>query len=291
MSFKSNSLVTIAAAVICSVIAVALIDTKASHQDAAQNSNAAFDRVMSTHTIRCSYVPYAPANIVDPNTKAMTGVLHDVAEEMGKVLDLKVKWVEESTWGTFIETVRGGRADAFCGAAFGFAAELKNAELVGPVYYSGITVWTRANDHRFDGGLAALNQKGVTITGEDGSVASQLAAALAPNAKLLALPQNAPYSMKMDNVAQGKADATFVESYVGEDYLAHNPGTIRNVTTGAPVAVYPNVFIVNKGEFKLQSMLQGAMNILHNNGTIERIMKKYEIYPHTLLRVRRPYEE
>lgn len=249
----------------------------------------AFDRVMKTGTLRCSYVAYDPANIVDPNTGEMSGILHDIAEAMGRQLDIKIEWVAESTWATFMEDIRTGRADAFCGAAFGFAPELKYGEQVGPFYYSPITLWTRTDDTRFDNNVAALNHENVTVVGEDGSIASKLSGDVFPKAKMLGLPHNAPYSMKLDNVTDGKGDATLVETSVGLDYIAHNPGTLKNVTPNEPVAVYPNLFVVAKGEFKLQSMLQGAANILHNNGTVERIMKKYEKHPGALLRVAKGY--
>ncbi len=253
-------------------------------------SKSAYERVLEKQTLRCSYVPYAPANIIDPNTGEMSGIFYEVAEAIGRQLDIKIEWVEESTWSTFMEGIRSGRADAFCGAAFGFAAELKYGELVGPVYYSPITLWVRKKDTRFDNNPSALNDEKITVVGEDGSIAVKLAPDIFPKAKLAGLPDNAPYSMKLDNVAHNKADATLVETSVGLDYIANNPNTLKNATPNAPVTVYPNMFVVAKGEFELQSMIQGAMNILHNNGTIERIITKYEKHAGSILRVNKPYE-
>ncbi len=256
----------------------------------AKKKISSYDRVMKTQTLRCSYVPYAPANIIDPNTGEMSGIFYEVAEAIGKQLDIKIEWVEEATWATFMESIRSGRADAFCGAAFGFAAELKYGELVGPVYYSPITLWVRENDNRFNNNVAALNNEDITVVGEDGSIASKLAPDLFPKARIVSLPHNAPYSMKMDNVKQNKGDATLVETSVGLDYIANNSNTLKNATPDAPVTVYPNMFVVSKGEFKLQTMLKGAINILNNNGTIDRIITKYEKHPRSLLRVTKPYD-
>lgn len=257
--------------------------------DTAKTAQSGYDRVMATRVIRCAYVPYAPANIIDPNTKKQTGILHDAAEEMAAILNMKIEWTEEATWADFMESVKTGRVDAFCGAAFGFAPELQYGELVGPFYYSGITLWTRNDDNRFDNNLAALNDPSVSVVGEDGSIAEKLLPVIAPKAKLLGLPKTAPYSMKLDNVVSRKADATFVETYVGMDYLKSNPDTLKNATPAKPVAVYPNVFVVAKGDFKLQSMLQGAVNMMHNNGTMGHIIEKYEAHKNVLLRVSQPY--
>jgi ABC-type amino acid transport substrate-binding protein len=256
----------------------------------AHATESAFERVMRTQTIRCSYVPYSPANIVDPNTNEQTGILHDAAEEIGNILNLKVEWVEEATWATFMESLKTGRADVFCGAAFAFPVELGIGEHIGPFYYSPITLWTRKDDHRFDESIDKVNDPTVTVAGEDGSIAAKLQERLFPKAKLLGLPHAAPYSLKLDNVTQKKADITLVETSVGLDYIANNPDTLRNATPTAPITVYPNMFVVNKGEHNLRTMLQGAVNILHNDGTIEKLIKKYEKYPNNFYRVAKPYE-
>ena len=256
----------------------------------AKDKESTYDRVMRTQTIRCSYVPYSPANIVDPNTQEQTGILHDAAEELGRILNLKVEWVEEATWGSFMESLKSNRADVFCGAAFAFPVELSLGEHIGPFYYSPISLWVRQEDNRFDGGIQTVNNSDITVAGEDGSIAAKLQERLFPKAKLLGLPQAAPYSLKLDNVAQKKADVTLVETSVGLDYIDNNPNTLKNAVPNAPITVYPNMFVVKKGEHNLKTMLQGALNILQNDGTIERLIKKYEKYPNSFYRVAKPYE-
>lgn len=278
------------AALVGLLAAVVGVKVMGPHQEAAAaKKETAFERVIKTGTLRCAYVVYEPANIKDANSGKMSGILHDVAEAIGKELGLKVEWTEEATWGTFLEPLRTGRADAFCGAGFAFAADVKNAEMVGPMYYSPITVWARADDARFDNAAEALNQPGITIVGEDGSVAANIASGQFPKAKFNSLPQNAPYSLKLDDVVAGKADATFVERAIGLDYARANPGKVKEVPMPAPLTVYANMFEVAKGEFELQSMLQGAVELLHNRGEIDRIIKVYEKEPNTFLRVQRPY--
>ena len=51
-----------------------------------------YERVMRTRTIRCGYFVWPPFLTKDLNTGALSGLNYDVAEEMGKLLDLKIEW-------------------------------------------------------------------------------------------------------------------------------------------------------------------------------------------------------
>jgi ABC-type amino acid transport substrate-binding protein len=254
-------------------------------------TESAFDRVMRTKTIRCGYVVYAPTIIRDPNTKQLSGIMHDVIEGIAQRLELKVDWVEEATWATYMEGLYTNRYDAVCAAAWANnLGEWPKSETVGPVFYSGITIWVRPDDHRFDNNLALINDAGVTIASIDGTIPGRIAATDFPKAKILSLPQSGDHSFNLLNVANGKADVTMVENYTGNEYLANNPSALRNITPQSPVRIYPNVFLVGKGEYKLQTMLQMVLNDMQNNGEIDKIIARYEKYPGSFYRAIKPYQ-
>jgi hypothetical protein len=73
------------------------------------------------------------------------------------------------------------------------------------------------------------------------------------------------------------------------DYLAHNPGTLKNIAVTKPLRVFPDNMLVNKGEFKLQSMFQNVVLGMQNNGEVDAIIDRYERYPGALYRVTKPY--
>lgn len=250
----------------------------------------AYDRVMRTKVLRCGYVVYPPTIIRDENTQQFSGIMHDVIEEIAHRLEIKVNWVEEATWATYMEGLYTGRYDAVCAAAWANnLGEWPRSETVGPLFYSGIGIWVRANDHRFDKDLSLINDPQVTIASIDGTIPGRIAAVDFPKAKILSLPQSGDHSLNMLNVVDKKADLTMAETYTGNEFLSHNHGTLRNITPQNPVRIYPNVFLVAKGEHDLQSMLQMVLNDMQNNGEVEKILQKYESYPGSFYRLQKPY--
>lgn len=251
----------------------------------------AYDRVMRTKTLRCGYVVLPPTIIKDPKTGTYSGIMYDIVEEIASRLQIKVEWTEEATWATYMEGLYDGRYDVLCAAAWASnLGEWARAETVGPLYYSAINVWVRSDDHRFDNNIDAINDPNVTIASIDGTIPGRIAATDFPKAKILSLPQAGEHSLNLLNVVHRKADLTMVETYTGNEFLANNPNSIRNVTASKPMRVYPNVFLVSKGEYKLQTMLQMVLNDMQSNGIVDAIIKRYEKYPNSLYRVQKPYQ-
>lgn len=249
----------------------------------------AYERVMRTGILRCGYVDYEPANMIDEKTTQLVGVITDISNKIGEKLTWKVEWVKSGGWGTFLTDLEMGKFDAFCGAGWALPPDAKFAAMVGPLYYSGIRAWVRASDARFDNGLNVVNDKAVRIAATDGSLAFQLAQSDFPQANLISLPESMPYSTALLNVATNKADIAFVEDYLGLAYAAANPNQIKNVTPKFPMMVSPNYIYVKKEDVALQQTLQMVVEHMHNTGEIEKIVAKYERFPGALLRVNRPY--
>ncbi|MDX2028435.1 MAG: transporter substrate-binding domain-containing protein [Alphaproteobacteria bacterium] len=248
-----------------------------------------FDRVMKNKELRCGYIAYAPSIIRDPNTGALSGIVHDVVETAAARLKLKVVWAEETAWGQHLEGLNTGRHDMLCTASFALPSDAARAETIGPLYYSAIGVWVRTDDRRFTDNLASINHPQTVISAIDGTIPAIIAQEQFPKAKLSSHPQLTDYSTNMLDVAQGKADVTFVENYYGLDYLAHNPGTLKNIAAKKPLRVFHDMLLVNKGEFKLQSMFQNVIAEMLNSGELDAIIDRYERYPGALYRVTRPY--
>src|ERR1700678_2451857 len=59
-------------------------------------SQPAFDRVLKTHSLRCAYSSLAGYFVtLDPEHNITKGLVHDIVEQMGRVLNLKIVWAEE----------------------------------------------------------------------------------------------------------------------------------------------------------------------------------------------------
>ena len=263
--------------------------TLASSAQAETNKPSTYDRVLKTKTIRVAYISYPPSFIKDANTGSFSGIFYEVIQEMAKRMELKVDFVEETTWGTMIESVNSGRVDVVCTGLWPNSTRGKFADFTAAVYFSPIKAYVKAGNNAFDGKLSAINSKNVTIAAIDGEMASIIANADFPNATVHGLPQTTDIAQMLLEVSSGKSVVTFVEPAVANAFLAKNAGSVKEVKNVSPLRVFPNVMMVAKGESEFLSMLNISMDELANTGTIDKIIAKYEKTPGLFLRRQLPY--
>jgi ABC-type amino acid transport substrate-binding protein len=235
----------------------------------------AYDRILASGVIRCGYVPYPPGLIKDPNTGKVSGVFADAIMEAAANLGLKVDWTEEVGWGSMIEGLNTDRYDLICSPVWANSSRAKVADFTTPLFYSGINAYVRSNDTRFSEALKVVNSQDVKIATIDGEMSAIIANNVFPNARTLSLPQTSDDSQLLLNVAEGKADITFVEPYIANLFLKSHPASVRNVTVGDPIRVFPNTMMLKKGDARLKSMLDIALGELVNSGEIDLLLKKY----------------
>jgi ABC-type amino acid transport substrate-binding protein len=151
------------------------------------HAETALDRVLRTGKIRCSYAIYSSYFRKDPNTGALTGIFHDVMEEVGKNAGLKIDWTEEVGYVNIFPGLESNRCDAFCGGLWPNASRAKAAAFSIPINYSAITTWVRPDDHRFDQDLRLINDPSVRIATLDGAMEDLIAKTDFPKAKRVSL--------------------------------------------------------------------------------------------------------
>jgi ABC-type amino acid transport substrate-binding protein len=250
-----------------------------------------FDRVIANKEIRCGYVAVPPHIIKDPNTGRLSGIIYDVMEEAGKLLDLKINWAEEVGFATMNPGLDAGRYDAIC---FGYWQNPTEAKLgyLGfstPLYYMPVGAFVRVDDARFKQGLDPINDPDIRISSSDGMIASMIAQQDFPNAKVISLPNMTDVSQNLMEVITGKADVTFLAYRDGFRFEKMNPGKVRNIDIDQPVRVFPSTIAIPQNDRRFEVMLNTAFIQLLNGGQINRILKKYEEYPGAILPVAQPY--
>lgn len=254
-----------------------------------RDSQDLLETVLNRGEIRTGYVVYPPAFIKDPNTGELSGIFHDALEEAGKNLGLKINWVEEVGWGTMIEGLKAGRYDVIASGIWPNSARAKNADFTIPLFYSAVGIYTRTGDNRFSNNINAINSNGITIATIDGEMSSFIAQSNFPNAKTISLPQDTQVSQLLLNVRTGKADVTFVEAAIAEEFLANNLGSVQNIVPNNPIRSFGNTMVVPKNQDGFKSMMNTALEELFNNGVVDGLVKKYEKYPGSFYPVAQPY--
>ena len=251
----------------------------------------AYARMIRDGRIRVAYISYPPSFIKDPNSGNFSGIFHEVVQQMGKNLDVRIDYTEEVAWGTMIEAINSGRVDLVCTGLWPTPARGKLADFTAPLYYSTVRAYTRADNSKYDGNLALINDPTTRIAAVDGEMSSIIAKDDFAKAQMDGLPQSTDVSQVLLEVATNKADVTFVEPAVAMEYIKNNPGKIKEVANIRPLRVFPNVFMVGKGEDRFRSTLNTAIQELVNNGFVDKVIDKYEKYPNSFQRVAIPYKD
>ncbi len=275
---------------IAGAIVVPIILTGCNKPPVNTNSHeTAMERILRRGEIRCSYLIYSSYFRKDPNNGRLSGIFHDVVEEIGKNSGLKVVWVEEVGYENIFPGLENERYDAFCGGLWPNASRAKAASFTSPIFYSPITAWCRTSDNRFLNNLKAINSPSVNIATIDGAMEDIIAKTEYPQAKRISLPELSPFGQNLLNVVSKKADVTFAEPMVVSEFLTTNPGTLKQVTPNKPVRIFGNSLVVKRGETALKEFLDVGLQEIVNNGQVERILEKYEPQHSTFYPLALPY--
>ncbi len=272
------------------VVIVAIVTIRMVDKPQKPQSTDTYDQILSSGTIRSCYSVYAPYFIKDPNTGAFSGVLYDIVNKVAMNMGLTVDWNVEVTRGEAIQALKSGKCDMVGSGFWGNAARGRVAELSVPVYYNPVDLYVRADDVRFDANYMTINDAQYTFATVDGQTSQAIAQNYFSNAKALSLPDSTSGAELLLSVANGKADMTSSDTATAQLFMKNNPGKLKDVSYGSPVAVYGLNILFSKGELALTSAFNVAITELLNNGYVTRVLQNYEKkYPGDYYPVALPY--
>lgn len=278
------------------VILVAVLATIATHKLLPQNSGntavaeTAYDRIKSSGTIKCGYGVWEGTLAKDPTTGALSGLAYDYVNALGKALSLKVEWAEDTGWNEAVPALLTGRIDVFCAGTWPNGARARDADFTIPHVYNAIYGYVRADDTRFDTDRTGLNDAAVKVASPDGYTAARIAEAEFPKATIYSVVSNTSAAEQLESVATGKADITFVDAIPGAEYMAANPGKMKQLP-GGPLRVSPVTLFIKAGDYRLKRMLDIATEEMLNSGIIDKMITANEKYPGTYSRVLPGYQQ
>ncbi len=236
----------------------------------------AYERVLSTQTLRCGYFTWPPQLRKDPNTGKLSGILYDYVHALGGALGLKIEWTAEVGVGEYVEALEENRFDALCMTQWPDPPRVANSLMTHPAFYTSVYPAVRGDDTRFDkGGVEAFNNPDITIAVIDGDISATLAARDFPKAKTLTLPQMSDYSQMLTSIITHKADVTFFDYGVLHDFWAQNGKKVKVPGNWVAAYTFPEVFVIKKGEVALKQLLDTGINILTNNKIGDKILVNY----------------
>ena len=253
------------------VLILLVVTTSPSHA-----ADEVFNRVMKTKTINCGYFIW-PTNIQkDANTGKLSGMNYDAMEAMGKTLGLKINWAMEVNPGEINAALNANKIDVMCATMWPSPARFSDTTFTSRVeFYSLMFPIVRSDDHRFDKGLAAVNNKSIKVTGIEGDVTSDVAVEKLPNSTKAFLGASASPAEMLMQITTKKADVLFIDRGAVNEFSKTNPDVLKVVDQNGPVRVFGEHIMVKLGEHNLRNILDMAMLQLTNDGYFEELTKKY----------------
>ena len=242
------------------------------------------NEVFNGKIIHVGYISYPPGFIVNPNTKEKSGIFNDVIVEIAKRNGLTIDYKEEVTWATMIEALKTDRVNLIANPVWATKERKENADFSNPVYFSPIGVFVRADDNRFDADRSKINDPSIKIAAVDGEVNNFIGKSDFPKAELKPFPNNIDVAQLFLEIQTKKKDVTFAEPMFAYDYMQKNPGKLKNIGEKSPIRNYPNCFMYKKGETKTGDFLNAEIAKLIKDGTIDKIVSKYEPFKGAVIR-------
>lgn len=275
-------------ALIVALIALAVVTLRpVGNAVAPEKKETAFARVMRTHTIRCGYAVWNPVLYKDAKTGEIKGIAHDVMEEVGKKLDLRIDWAEETGWGTLVEGLATHRYDAICNALGVISPRARVIDFSAPLFYGATYIVVRQDETRFSHN-EDMNNPAYSFSVLEGEAAALLLPKVFPKAHLTPLPQNADFSLVFQDVATRKADAAVVDYSSFVEYQKVNPGKLK-ILEQKPIEFYSASFGLPQGDVALKSMIDVALGEAFADGTLGRAIDAYSEVPDEFLKPAKPY--
>ncbi len=259
-----------------------------------------FDRVMKTGTIKCAYYVFTPVTERDPETGELTGLLVDYMEEIGRRANLRIEWAEEVTFGNWAPALQADRFDAVCTPMWPEIPMARAVAFTEPLFFAGLSPLVRADDPRFQSdneaeNFARLNQPDVTFIAQEGNAQEPLTRAAFPEATVRTISAAIEGPVVLQEIVTGKADAILLDRNAEITYNRNNDVKLRLIAPEKPVKVQPFTLVVRKEAMIWKDFLDNAIRELHNDGMLERMMRRWEPEPYTFLRpavpYAKPYEE
>lgn len=258
-------------------------------QSGSSEHETAMQRVLRTGTLRCGYASWEPMVIIDPNTRTVSGIAHDVIEEAAKKIGVKVEWTEESGWGEFAQALNGKRFDAYCVGLFPTVPRERVVDFTIPITYSKMTFWTQESQNKFDNHIDLLNQPSTRFVFVEGAVSSSLIQKNFPKATYVSLPEMTPITNIFQELVANKVDIAMIDNATANGFMKKYPGQIKGIKGGDGYRVYPNTFAVAEGEYGLQQLLNSTLDEMQREGITDQILDKYEPLLNTYYRIAKPY--
>jgi cyclohexadienyl dehydratase len=219
----------------------------------------------------CIWPEYYAISYKNPKTGELEGIDIDLARELAKELKAEIQWVE-TTFATFIPDLQTGKCDI---GMFGLAASLARAQAVefSHPYLIASSVGVTRKDHpklkRWDD----IDQKGIVVAVQLGSVAEPLMRSYLKNAKVLAVQ---PPATREQEVMAGRADILVTDLAVAKKLESMHPWA-KSLMPKTKLGNWPYAYAIAPGDQIWLNWVNLFVDTVKRDGRLATYAKKHNL--------------
>lgn len=246
----------------------------------------AFERVVRTNTIRCGYYTWPGMIEKDVNTGEMKGFLSTLMPVLAKELGVKIEWTEEVAYDQMMQGLLTQRYDVLCSPITDLPSRARAGLFTQPLFFWPTHAYVRSNSPYTS--VSQLNQPKVRFAGLEGDFSETFGRQAFPLAQHLSISGAQGFIQAFLDVASNKADVILNEPYQAGEFMAHNPGKIKQLP-GEPIYLAPIVFAVGTNEWQLQQYLDAGIRSMHAQGLVNKLVAADKGKATIVIPVAKPY--
>lgn len=238
------------------------------------------DRVEKTKILRVGFAFYPPAFLFDHDYKNLSGIFYEIVMEIAKKQGWVVRWSEEVGYGVVIHGLQQHRFDIFGSTIWPTPERLKDADFSHSLYQSPVFVWGRPREQL---SLEEMKkQETFRVAVKENDISDSIAMSDFLNHRKVRVPQLADPMDILKRVEENQADMTFAEPYLVE--LFNQNSSVKLVKLeDQPIRTYGNTFMVRKGETRFLQLWNRELELLKQEGVIERLIETYTDFKETVI--------
>ena len=249
-----------------------------------------YDRVSQKGEIECGYSIWRPVTYKDPGNGDVKGVSREIMDAIGRKIDLKIDWEEEVAWEAVLDGLNDNRYDMICTPMEIMSPRTKVIDFSTPIFFLPIYIVTRANDTRFDKADPDLNSPSVKIGVLEGDSGYNIVIEKFPKATKVFLKTGSDYPLLLEELKNNKSDLVLVSAETFEAYNEKNPGALKIAAGGGPFSILRVGFGLPQWDRSFKSLIDSAIDNLQDEGTLDKILDKYDPKRNIFLRLTQPYK-
>ena len=230
----------------------------------------AFFEIRNSGTMTVGYVVLTPWVERDPNTGELSGAYIDLMDEIGRISNIDVQYVE-TQWSTFAAGLNTGQFDVSIVPSYVTIERANAMNFTRPLSSLGNSVIVR--DDSLFADVSELNQEGVQVVVIQGEQGHDYALA---NLRLAEVTANSSgdFNLLYTEVLTGRADAAFGDVVSIARFVEEHPG-VRDINATQPYSFLEISWAVRQQDLVLKDFLDNSIRYLDGSGTLQAVNERY----------------